>query len=443
MVTFSFFFFHRWYKTNAIEFSRIQVAVDTFLFAQQYTDLATISTLSKYTGGSTYYYPGFVSSRDGAKFEKELGHNLVRATAFEAVMRVRATRGLRFTNFYGNYFIRGTDLLALPNCTSDSTFSLDLAYDEAQLSAQVITIQAALLYTNSTGERRIRVHTMVLPVTNSVPDMIESLDIDCAMNLLSKQAVDIAGKTGLENARQRIHQTTVEIMRAARAAAMTVSAPTGPGGYHMPGQMPQQTAPAYGGNPLPQSLLLLPLYAMSLQKSLVLRGGSDVRTDERAYFQQLLLNMDIEETKVFIYPRMFSIHDMGNDIGVPSDNADDDVPTAGPFQVRLPNILNLSYERLTSEGIFLLENGHDMFMWIGRGVNPAIVSTLFGVASLDGLDISRLTIMAENSDFSSRVNAVVVALREDRPARYMQLHFIREGDGYAEAYFARYLIEDR
>lgn len=27
--------------------------------------------------------------------------------------------------------------------------------------------------------------------------------------------------------------------------------------------------------------------------------------------------------------------------------------------------------------------------------------------------------------------------------RYMQLHFIREGDGYAEAYFARFLIEDR
>lgn len=25
----------------------------------------------------------------------------------------------------------------------------------------------------------------------------------------------------------------------------------------------------------------------------------------------------------------------------------------------------------------------------------------------------------------------------------MQLHFIREGDGYAEAFFARYLVEDR
>lgn len=35
------------------------------------------------------------------------------------------------------------------------------------------------------------------------------------------------------------------------------------------------------------------------------------------------------------------------------------------------------------------------------------------------------------------------ALRADRPSRYMQLHFIREGDGYAEAFFARYLVEDR
>lgn len=103
----------------------------------------------------------------GTKFEHDLHHVLTRATAFEAVMRVRATRydlptqsqshwcqslmpplfivvdyrGIRFSNFYGNYFIRGTDLLALPNCTSDSSFALDMAYDEAVLSAQAITIQ--------------------------------------------------------------------------------------------------------------------------------------------------------------------------------------------------------------------------------------------------------------------------------------------------------------
>jgi protein transport protein SEC24 len=107
-------------------------------------------------------------------------------------MRVRATRGIRFSAFYGNYFVRGADLLALPNCSADSSFSLDMAYDETVLSAQAtqpflvnphqyiprgnqewrilycvqaITVQAALLYTSAAGERRIRVHTMVIPVT--------------------------------------------------------------------------------------------------------------------------------------------------------------------------------------------------------------------------------------------------------------------------------------
>ena len=161
----------RWYKNNAIDFSRLQVAVDTFLFSSQYTDLATLSVLSKYTAGTTYYYPNFNRTRDGLKFERELQHCLTRSTGFEAVMRVRATRGLRITNFYGNYFIRGTDLLALPNCTSDSTFSFDLAYEEAVLSAQAITVQAALLYTSSNGERRIRIHTIVLP-TSQVSELM-------------------------------------------------------------------------------------------------------------------------------------------------------------------------------------------------------------------------------------------------------------------------------
>ena len=51
---------------------------------------------------------------------------------FLSVMRVRATRGIRITNFYGNYLLRGTDLLALPNCTADSSFAVDLGYDEVK-----------------------------------------------------------------------------------------------------------------------------------------------------------------------------------------------------------------------------------------------------------------------------------------------------------------------
>ena len=133
---------------------------------------------------------------------------------------------------------------------------------------------------------------------------------------------------------------------------------------------------------------------------------------------------------------------MGERIGIPSDSAEDLTLVAGPNRVLLPAIVNLSHERLASDGIFLLETGYDLFMWIGRSVNPAILHTLFQVQSLESIDMTQLQLHPDNSDFSARVSAVVEALRCAR-SRYMQLHFIREGDGYAEAYFARYLMEDR
>lgn len=58
-------FLYRFYKNNAIDFSRLQISIDTFLFSGQYTDVATLAVLSKYTAGSTYFYPAYNSTRDG------------------------------------------------------------------------------------------------------------------------------------------------------------------------------------------------------------------------------------------------------------------------------------------------------------------------------------------------------------------------------------------
>ena len=426
-----------WYKKTADDLSRVQVAVDTFLFSPQYTDLATISVLSKCTGGSCHYYPGFYGPRDGVKFERELHHCLTRATAFEAVVRVRATRGLNISQYYGNFSYRNADqnnqLLALPNCTSDTTIGLDIQYAEPVLGAQALAVQAALLYTSSEGERRIRVHTMLLPVCNSVSEMVDTVDINCTMCMLSKQAIDISQKVGLDQARSKVHDTALHIIRAAKGF-------NNPSGHHAYGSIygaPQASPEAV----IPLSLTLLPLYAMSLQKSLVLRGGCDIRIDERAFYQLLVLNMDIEESKAFIYSRMLSIADMPDDAGLPCDSAEEH-EVAGPLRIKLPYLKSLSDRDLASNGIFLLENGYEMLMWIGRAVNPSIIDTLFGMSSLEGVDTNQLNILAENSDFSSRVMSIVVALRQAR-SRYMHLKFIKEGDGYSEAYLARFLVEDK
>ena len=140
---------------------------------------------------------------------------------------------------------------------------------------------------------------------------------------------------------------------------------------------------------------------------------------------------------------MFSIHDIDDDVGLQCESCDLDktVTFAGPNNIKLPNIVNLSHEILDSAGIFLLENGHDLFIWIGRQVTQNYIQALFGVNSLDILNFATLRTM-ETTDYSYRVSTIVAALRADR-SRFMQLHIIKEGDRYSEAFFLRYLVDDR
>ena len=38
----------------------------------------------------------------------------------------------------------------------------------------------------------------------------------------------------------------------------------------------------------------------------------------------LSIYLSLSPTQVFIYPRLFSIHDMGDEVGLPSDNAEEE-----------------------------------------------------------------------------------------------------------------------
>jgi len=62
-----------------------------------------------------FYYSPTEPQQKIEKFRRDLQRCLTRHTGFEAVMRVRCSKGLRVQQHYGNHFIKSTDLLALPN----------------------------------------------------------------------------------------------------------------------------------------------------------------------------------------------------------------------------------------------------------------------------------------------------------------------------------------
>jgi protein transport protein SEC24 len=434
-----------WYKDTAIEFSRQQISVDMFLFPYQYMDLAALGELPKYTSGSLYSYVNFQRARDARRFEEQLNKTLVQTTAFEAVMRIRCTKGIRITNVYGNFYIRGTDLLALPNCNTDSVFAFDLAHDEQTVTSKYVTIQAALLYTSSDGERRIRVMTQALPVTSLMSEVIASVDCDACCALLAKQALEVSLKSSLDNARMKLQQVCVEMIKTAKSGdKRTVS------GYAAPPPPGHYIASSDEDKPIPEHLALLPLYTLATMKNVAFRGGTDVHPDERVQARDLLNGMWVEDSKHFIYPRMFTIHDMGDNVGYTSEeepgNESPSELTAGREQIVLPPVVNLSIENLTSNGVYLLDNGVDMYLWVGRTADLNVVGSLFGVHSLDDIDPNQIEVQTSGDSFASRFGAVVNALRDD-PADTLfispKINVVREGDDFMEARFFWFMIEDR
>lgn len=102
---------------------------------------------------------------------------------FEAVMRVRCSRGLAIHAFHGHFFVRSTDLLSLQNVSPDAAFGMQVSIEESLSDVQTVCFQAALLYTSSKAERRIRVHTLCIPVANTLNDIIHSVDRSVASSL--------------------------------------------------------------------------------------------------------------------------------------------------------------------------------------------------------------------------------------------------------------------
>lgn len=239
------------YKRLALECSEQQVTVDLFNLSASYSDLATVGTIAKFSGGTILYYGGggTPSSPNALnsilnQFEADFKHYLTRPIGFEAVLRLRASRGMAIHTFHGNFFVRSTDLIALPNVNPDSAYAIQMTINEDLKEYSQICFQSALLYTASNGERRIRVHTISLPVVTIMSEVIAGADQEAIVCLLAKMAVDRSMQSNIQDAREAIIYANVDIINTYRTC----------------------NANQYAGLFTSASTKLLPLYALALMK---------------------------------------------------------------------------------------------------------------------------------------------------------------------------------
>ncbi|KAI9206218.1 Sec23/Sec24 trunk domain-containing protein [Polychytrium aggregatum] len=388
------------------------INVDFYLFPHAYIDVATLSTLSSLTGGDTYSYHNFEAARDGLKFGNDLKRNLLRSFAYDALLRIRCSNGLKLVDYFGNFYMKNATDVELAGIDSEKSIGVLIKHDGKLDEKVESSFQCALLYTNVFGERRLRIHNISVPNTTILGNVFRFAEMDTTLNYLAKAAVAQCMHTTLKAVRDQLTEKCVKILSAYRKHCASST--------------------AAGQLILPESFKLYPLYALTLLKTQAFRGGPDMSTDLRVHHMKALRSMGLAETAPFFYPRMFAIH----------QGLHENVFQPGRRFV-LPPGIRVSLERLESTGAYLVENGQQMMIWLGSNISPAFLKDVFGIDSLANIDIRLRELPRLDNDTSRKLHEAIVFVQSSR-ARFMQLQIVRQNmDPFLEAEFANMMVEDK
>ncbi|XP_053778392.1 protein transport protein Sec24B isoform X3 [Desmodus rotundus] len=401
------------YKKLALDCSGQQTAVDLFLLSSQYSDLSSLACMSKYSAGCIYYYPSFHCTHNPSqaeKLQKELKRYLTRKIGFEAVMRIRCTKGLSMHTFHGNFFVRSTDLLSLANINPDAGFAVQLSIEESLTDTSLVCFQTALLYTSSKGERRIRVHTLCLPVVSSLADVCAGVDVQAAVCLLANMAVDRSISSSLSDARDALVNAVVDSLSAYGSTVSNLQ---------------------HAGLIAPGSLKLFPLYVLALLKQKAFRTGTSTRLDDRVYAMCQIKCQPLVHLMKMVHPNLYRIDRLMDEGAI---HVNDRVVPQPPLQ-------KLSAEKLTREGAFLMDCGSDFYIWVGKNCDNNFIEEVLGYPNFASVP-QKMTHLPELDTLSSeRTRSFITWLRDSRPLSPV-LHVVKD-ESPAKAEFFQHLIEDR
>lgn len=374
------------YKQFAVECSKVQVSVDMFLFPLDYLDLASIAPASRITAGLVFFYQDL----DFAKFHVEFQEHLRQNIALEAVMRVRASKGIEMSMYYGNFFVRSTDLLSLANVNPKTTYVIEYKIKE-QIQSSVVCFQTALLHTTSSGERRIRVLTLALPTSSNPTDLFFAVDCGAVMALLTRKALERGLESSFSNAREAIQNKVGEIVNFFKKL------------HH----------PTVSYLSLPENIQLLPIFCLSLTKHFSMRLSMEP-LDQRSYFIEHLRVIPIDILLYHLHPMVLCL--VSN------------------------TLIPLSSESLSREGVYLIYNGTVIYIWVSRQVPEKILLELFQQVTSGPFQLQE-----PHSKLSEQMNQTITALQEKTLKAclvYPSIFLVQEDSKYRQEALSQF-IEDR
>ncbi|CAH6789092.1 Sec24d [Phodopus roborovskii] len=378
-------------------------SVTLFLFPSQYVDVASLGLVPLLTGGTLYKYNVFRVNLDSQQFLNDLRNDIEKKIGFDAIMRVRTSTGFRATDFFGGIFMNNTTDVEMAAIDCDKAVTVEFKHDDKLSEDAGALIQCAVLYTTISGQRRLRIHSLALNCSTQLADLYKSCETDALINFFAKSAFKAVLNQPLKVIREILVNQTAHMLACYRKHCASPSAAS-------------QLI-------LPDSMKVLPVYMNCLLKNSVLLSRPEISPDERAYQRQLVMTMGVADTQLFFYPQLLPIH------------------TLDVKSTLLPAAVRCSESRLSEEGIFLLANGLNMFLWLGVSSSPDLIQGIFNVPSFAHINTEMTSLPEVGSPHSQQLRMIMNNIQHKKPYS-MKLIIVKQRE-QREMVFRQFLVEDK
>ncbi|KAF2863038.1 beta-sandwich domain of Sec23/24 [Piedraia hortae CBS 480.64] len=408
---------HQLYKKAQADMVKAGVGVDFFMASPSggFLDIADIGYIAEKTGGECFYYSNWAHPRDCLRLEKEISHCVQREQGYAALMKVRCSNGLQVAHYSGCFTQHtfGADL-ELANISEDSAMSVTFSYDgklDPKLDAH---FQAAILYTTAAGKRRVRCINVVASIAEHARESMKFVDQDAVLCIMAKEAMAKVGERNLKDIRQGLQDKVVEIVADYRK-------------HFSIGYPSTQLV-------LPENLKEIAMYTLGLLKSRALKAGREP-SDRRIQEARMVKAMGSAELSLYMYPRMLAIHNLDPSEGFADENG----------QLKMPQAVRLTFADIEEGGVYLVDNGQILLLWIHQRVSPNLLEDLFGpeFTDIQALDPNMSSLPVLDTLLNAQVRNILLHLESQRGSKGLAIQLARQGLDGAEYDFARLLYEDR
>lgn len=382
-------------------------SVHLFHLSQELVGGAWPGHIPYLTGGALHTYSHLQGEMDKDRFSADLKQTFSMSTCFRAELKICVSKDMRVQGCYG-LFLPGPSpaFVAMASADWRTTLALEVEHIRNLDETRGVAIQSALSYSTWTGERRTRVHTVVLKCSRHLQDAFRHYQAQALLSFYTKKMYCAVLERPLQELREELQTQITEALACYRKHCCSASV-------------------SAGQLVLPQCLRALPVYINSLRKSEVLLPGLRSSVHQRLQQRCQVLNMDPSSTALHFYPQLLPLR-------LTVDSSD---PS------KLEEAVRCCSASLDAEGLYLVNAPLTLLLWVGRQVPTRALMELFNTSCFSSLPSGETKLSVFETPLSTYVRFIINSLNSHFPSA-RKLWVVKQGDSCEEA-LQRHLVEDK